>query len=614
MRLRSLILSAGLFVLIVLALTSQGAISQAAQPEPAAIRLQAGTFTPAAGQQLDLPAGLTVAGYAQGVRGYYIVQFAGPVQEAWKDQAAAAGADLLGYIPDFAYKARMNPAQAARVADLDAVAWVGLFQPAYKISPSVDLNGLNLLRVQIERGADASQATAAIARSGANVLNRSQNLLVVGAEADQVQDIARVLDVAWLEPYVLAEKHNEYGAGVIVGSNTANANGYDGSTQTAAVSDTGLGGGTAATAHPDIPSNRITSIYNWPGVEDSCFQTILDDGAVDVDSGHGTHTAASVLSTGGANGEGKGAAPAASLVFQATENYVIMGGICALYYPNGYYLTGLPADLGSMYQQAYNDGARIHSNSWGSAQAGAYTLDSANTDDFVWTNPDMMITFSAGNEGTDANANGVVDNDSIGSPATAKNVLTVGASENDRQGDYACDTNLTYGSHDAYQTGETCNSMGGNQVNFLGTWGQRYPDDFPVAPLAGDVTAGNQEQMASWSSRGPVDDGRIKPDVVAPGTWILSGFSGLSPTSSPPVPGSCPASPASTRKATAILSTHRTASTSGMAGVCQGMSPISTWAAPPCPIPSPPALPPSCATSTRRLTATAPAPPWSRPP
>ncbi|MCA9926513.1 MAG: S8 family serine peptidase, partial [Anaerolineales bacterium] len=30
-----------------------------------------------------------------------------------------------------------------------------------------------------------------------------------------------------------------------------------------------------------------------------------------------------------------------------------------------------------------------------------------------------------------------------------------------------------------------------------------------------------------FSSRGPTDDGRIKPDVVAPGTWILSGFSEL---------------------------------------------------------------------------------------
>ena len=33
--------------------------------------------------------------------------------------------------------------------------------------------------------------------------------------------------------------------------------------------------------------------------------------------------------------------------------------------------------------------------------------------------------------------------------------------------------------------------------------------------------------MAAFSSRGPTDDGRIKPDVVAPGTWVLSGYSSL---------------------------------------------------------------------------------------
>jgi hypothetical protein len=33
--------------------------------------------------------------------------------------------------------------------------------------------------------------------------------------------------------------------------------------------------------------------------------------------------------------------------------------------------------------------------------------------------------------------------------------------------------------------------------------------------------------MASFSSRGPTDDNRIKPDVVAPGTWILSAYSSL---------------------------------------------------------------------------------------
>ncbi len=107
-------------------------------------------------------------------------------------------------------------------------------------------------------------------------------------------------------------------------------------------------------------------------------------------------------------------------------------------------------------------------------------------------------------------------------PATAKNVITVGASENDRQGNYQCDTGLTYTSRDTtYQLNQTCNSMGGQ--NLLGTPRQRW--GFTANPIADDPTAGNAQQMAAFSSRGPTDDGRIKPDVVAPGTWILSTYS-----------------------------------------------------------------------------------------
>ena len=137
----------------------------------------------------------------------------------------------------------------------------------------------------------------------------------------------------------------------------------------------------------------------------------------------------------------------------------------------------------------------------------------------------MVVTFSAGNAGTDSNSDGVIDDDSIGSPATAKNVITVGASENDRRGVYACDTSLGYTSHDAYQPDQNCLAMGGQ--NWLGTYGERWGDDYPVDPIASDLTAGNADQMAAFSSRGPTDDGRIKPDVVAPGTWVLSGYASL---------------------------------------------------------------------------------------
>ena len=34
--------------------------------------------------------------------------------------------------------------------------------------------------------------------------------------------------------------------------------------------------------------------------------------------------------------------------------------------------------------------------------------------------------------------------------------------------------------------------------------------------------ASNISRVAAFSSRGPTSDGRVKPDIVAPGTYILS--------------------------------------------------------------------------------------------
>ncbi|MEZ4512852.1 MAG: S8 family serine peptidase [Chloroflexota bacterium] len=508
---------------LTLIVASGSAARFVAQQQPATIRLQAVAFNPQRGERPAIAPELSLAASQTG-RGYYIVQFSGPVQEAWKNDVAALGGEFLGYVPDYAFKVRLDAAQVSRVQSLANVAWVGDFQPAYKISSQIERDGSSrLYRVRVEQGVDAGFTAGTIAQVGAQILRRDGNMLLVAATGGQLTAVAHVSDVAWIENFVFNEKHNETGAGLIMGSNVANAAGYDGSTQIAAVADTGIGGGTAATVHADIPASRVTAIFDWPAASAGGCYTAINDGAQDVDSGHGTHVAGSVLSDGNASGVGKGTAPAAHLVFQAVEDFADMKGQCSLLYPDGYYLLGLPDDLHNLFQQAYNAGARIHANSWGSDQAGLYTLDSSNTDDFIWDNPDMTITFSAGNEGVDANNNGVVDNDSIGSPATAKNVITIGASENARSDNFPCDTGLGYTSHDPYQPGQTCGSMGG--LNWLGTAGSRW--GFTTEPLNSDPTGGNAEQMAPFSSRGPTDDGRIKPDVVAPGAWILSTYSGM---------------------------------------------------------------------------------------
>ena len=343
--------------------------------------------------------------------------------------------------------------------------------------------------------------------------------MTIADSASLIEALSQVADVAWIENFVLHEKHNEYGAGVIMGANTANANGYDGSTQIVAVADTGLGGGTAATAHAGRarqPHRRPSTTGRPPPPARS---RSLDDGAIDVDSGHGTHVALSVLGDGDAGGLGKGTAPGgAAWSSRPSRTMSTLAGSLQLFYgyTDGYYLTGIPANIADLYQQAYNAGARIHSNSWGTTRPATTrrqrpdrrTLSGTTA---TWPSPSRPATTAPM-----PTTNGVVDNDSIGSPATAKNVITVGASENDRPSNYPCDPSLAY---------TACASNGG-QNSALYLW-PAWPGDFPANPLNGDLTAGNAEQMAAFSSRGPTDDGRIKPDVVAPGTWILSGYSDL---------------------------------------------------------------------------------------
>jgi hypothetical protein len=80
-----------------------------------------------------------------------------------------------------------------------------------------------------------------------------------------------------------------------------------------------------------------------------------------------------------------------------------------------------PADLGSGYfKKAYELGSRISSNSWGGENVD-YSTECRQIDDFVWKNPDFIIAYAAGNAGDKGYG-------SVGAPANAKNIISVGAS------------------------------------------------------------------------------------------------------------------------------------------------------------------------------------------
>ena len=122
--------------------------------------------------------------------------------------------------------------------------------------------------------------------------------------------------------------------------------------------------------------------------------------------------------------------------------------------------------MDTLVRKGYEGNSYIHTNSWGmDGYYGEYTTSSEDADsrtsqyDQFWSYNGMLVLVSAGNDGPDS--------DTITPPATAKNVVAVG-----------------------------------NHYNRGGS--------------------NSEDTLAEGSSRGPTDDGRIKPDVTAPGSWVRS--------------------------------------------------------------------------------------------
>ncbi|HYR10885.1 MAG TPA: S8 family serine peptidase, partial [Longimicrobium sp.] len=270
--------------------------------------------------------------------------------------------------------------------------------------------------------------------------------------------------------------------------------------QVVAVADSGLDRGVAdGTLHPDF-AGRVRFIRSWP-INPSWTPFVVlpgaDDGPADVNSGHGTHVAGLAVGSGAmSGGVHRGIAPGAELVFQAIEQQVTPRPEFAGQLPPGWYLAGRPLDLRELFREAREQGARIHVNAWGDPAQGRYTDDAYETDLFLQQNPDAVILFAAGNGGADRDADRVPDPRTLYAPASAKSVVAVGASEGVAAG------------------------TGG----FRGTWGQFDPSgERHRAPAdRADSVVGEPDRLALLSSAGPSADGRVKPDVCAPGTSLVA--------------------------------------------------------------------------------------------
>ena len=432
--------------------------------------------------------------------GYYIVQFTGPVKAQWKTSLTDLGAVLFDYIPQYAFIIKLDSSREGDVRALDGVRWLGEYEPDMRLSTTVydvtpealeAAGGLVALRVMAFPGEDAAELGVKVRDLGGEVTSVSESsrgiLMDVSLPVTAIEDLAKVDGVKWVES---APKHrlNNNKATDIMGARAVRPRSWAvggtlyGQGQVVAIADSGLDTGVVGTLHDDFGN----------GSGGSRVQNIVALGSATAsdEAGHGTHVAGGVVG----NGANSGATPAsevfpatcfAGLAPKATLYFQAVGG------SGGSSLPGIPSDLTNLFSPAYDAGARVHTNSWGTSGFGGYSSECATVDQFMWDHKNFLVLFAAGNAGYDTNMNGVVDDYKLDTPGTAKNCLCVGASESLR-------------------------SSGGYATSAWGAF-RTY-----ASPVAEDLASDKPYGLAAFSSHGPTLDGRWKPEVVAPGTNIVS--------------------------------------------------------------------------------------------
>ncbi|MFO1512738.1 MAG: S8 family serine peptidase [Verrucomicrobiota bacterium] len=446
-------------------------VSATAAPKP--IRLRNPLAAPQSTALLPSPTSNAPA------TGLFIVQFRAPLQPAWREQLRSLGVSLVRYVPDDAFVARFENVSPAEVSGLNFVQFVGEYRAEQKLHRKLHnllaagaLAAAPLTNVEIAvllppdaTDAVVEQLQTQFASAPQETKLRSGRILRGAISPTQLQALSAFDQVLWIEPGPKMRLYDEVASRIVAGDGPPHQTltqslGYTGAGVTVAVADSGLDSGDTNAMHPDL-QGRVKALfyYGSPG-------QLLD--AAD-EHGHGTHCAG-IIAGNGTTGEtdenlflyGLGVAPGASIVAQRIFDGA--GGYAA------------PPSFETLTRDAKRAGADVGSNSWGDDTQGQYDLSAMEFDALVRDadaltlgDQPYILEFSAGNAGPSYQT--------VGSPAVAKNVIATGAAQNDRF-------------------------------------------NLPIEEFA--IYTDGQDAMADFSSRGPCADGRIKPDLVAPGTWIAS--------------------------------------------------------------------------------------------
>jgi len=487
---------------------------------------------------LKIPAHLRAAGDP----GAFIVQARGVIGAAFRAALAAAGGQVVSYIPNYAYLVQLDAAGAAALAGNPLVQAVLPYDPYYKVQSALLGLAVNqellpdntYLTLGLFSGS-AAATEAQIQKLGGVIVGTDRSpfgpVLHVQPPANWIA-LAQLPGVQIMEPAhrrVSANDLSRQTLGVALNSVTStNYLNLTGSNVLVEVNDTGID-----TNHPDLLGrvflDAAGSGYDTDGHGTFVAGQIAGNGT---ESTTVTNASGSILTNSPAPAASpfqfRGMAPAASLysvggvggyeadegvlgrignggndtnIFTVGTNFFLPGAAI--------YLLGATNDLFPFYAQYPNwylqeapaaTNALISNNSWVNEGDNQYDLAAASYDAAVRdalpevTGPQpVLFVFAAGNGGGGFNDGGGGNPDTISSPATAKNVITVGALEQQRD--------IT------------------NKYTPFGTTN-------PVAAWYDGTDS--RSEVAGFSARGNVGIGtegafgRFKPDVVAPGTFVVS--------------------------------------------------------------------------------------------
>lgn len=438
-----------------------------------------------------------------------VVQFEGPVRDGWLENLRQAGLSPIAYIPANAFILRTTAEQRTLLEKMSSdwsIRMIEPYHPFLRIHPDLFPNatrglGQTDVTVQLIDGPDGADAAFHLTSGNFEIvapIERCAGFLHVRVRIpnDLILPLARHPAVFGIEPIGQPTTYDENQAQIVAGNILASGAGPSGANYLTWLSskginvsatpnfvidveDSGLDRGTIVPIHDafrvlgnPMNSSRIAYAFNYT----------TDPSANDI-RGHGTHAAGIIGGYNDVAGTGNNFNDASGFNYGLGIMPNARIGASKIFDGSGS-ASGLSTGTSTRLAAAYANNARISNNSWGGTNLSAgydtfareHDVAVRDAQSTVSGNQQLTIVFAAGNSGGSISGNTLtLVPSSIRSPVTAKNVITVGASEGTRGLEGIVDTNAF---------------------------------DF-----------------AYFSSEGPCSDGRTKPDIVAPGTAIAAATS-----------------------------------------------------------------------------------------